>query len=74
MPNSDDVLIQVENVSKKFCRSLKRSMLYSIEDISRVGCILCTNNLKANKNRTCFHSLTSARSHKQEQIVDVGES
>ncbi|WP_341327598.1 ABC transporter ATP-binding protein [Methylotuvimicrobium sp. KM2] len=35
MPNSDDVLIKVENVSKKFCRSLKRSMLYGIEDISR---------------------------------------
>ena len=35
MPNSDEVLIKVENVSKKFCRSLKRSMLYGIEDISR---------------------------------------
>ncbi|WP_431067751.1 ABC transporter ATP-binding protein [Methylotuvimicrobium sp.] len=35
MPNSDDVLIKVEHVSKKFCRSLKRSMLYGIEDISR---------------------------------------
>ncbi|MBS3952719.1 MAG: ABC transporter ATP-binding protein [Methylomicrobium sp.] len=35
MSNSDDVLIKVENVSKKFCRSLKRSMLYGIEDISR---------------------------------------
>jgi ABC-type polysaccharide/polyol phosphate transport system ATPase subunit len=35
MSNSNDVLIKVENVSKKFCRSLKRSMLYGIEDISR---------------------------------------
>ena len=35
MSNSDDVLIKVENVSKKFCCSLKRSMLYGIEDISR---------------------------------------
>jgi len=35
MPNSDDVLIKVENVSKKFCRSLKRSMLYGIDDIAR---------------------------------------
>ncbi|MGR8934500.1 MAG: ABC transporter ATP-binding protein, partial [Gammaproteobacteria bacterium] len=35
MSNSDDVLIKVENVSKKFCRSLKRSMLYGIEDIGR---------------------------------------
>lgn len=35
MPNTDDVLIKVENVSKKFCRLLKRSMLYGVEDISR---------------------------------------
>ncbi len=35
MSNSDDVLVKVENVSKKFCRSLKRSMLYGMEDISR---------------------------------------
>ncbi|WP_404357410.1 hypothetical protein [Methylotuvimicrobium sp. KM1] len=35
MTNSDDVLIKVKNVSKKFCRSLKRSMLDGIEDISR---------------------------------------
>jgi homopolymeric O-antigen transport system ATP-binding protein len=35
MPNSDEVLIKVENVSKKFCRSLKRSMLYGMVDISR---------------------------------------
>ncbi len=35
MSNSDEVLIKVENVSKKFCRSLKKSMLYGIEDIAR---------------------------------------
>ncbi len=35
MSNSEDVLIKVENVSKKFCRSLKKSMLYGIEDIAR---------------------------------------
>jgi len=32
---TDEVLIKVENVSKKFCCSLKRSMLYGIVDISR---------------------------------------
>lgn len=32
---SDEVLIKVENVGKKFCRSLKRSMLYGVEDIVR---------------------------------------
>jgi len=35
MSSSDDVLIKAENVSKKFCRSLKRSMLYGVKDISR---------------------------------------
>jgi len=33
--NSYEVLIKANNVLKKFCRSLKRSMLYGIEDISR---------------------------------------
>ena len=32
---ADEVLVRVENVSKKYCRSLKRSMLYGVEDIAR---------------------------------------
>jgi lipopolysaccharide transport system ATP-binding protein len=32
---ADDVVIRVENVSKKYCKSLKRSMLYGVEDIGR---------------------------------------
>lgn len=32
---SDDVLIQVENVSKKFCRGLKRALRYGVGDIGR---------------------------------------
>lgn len=31
----DDIAIKVENVSKKFSRSLKRSMLYGVKDIGR---------------------------------------
>src|SRR5450432_1015014 len=30
---SDEVLIQAEGVSKKFCRSLKKSMMYGVSDI-----------------------------------------
>ena len=30
---SDDVLLRVENVSKRFCRSLKRSLWYGIQDL-----------------------------------------
>jgi len=31
----NDIAIKVENVSKKYCKTLKRSMLYGISDISR---------------------------------------
>jgi lipopolysaccharide transport system ATP-binding protein len=30
---SDEVLVKVEGISKKFCKSLKRSMVYGIQDI-----------------------------------------
>lgn len=32
--DDSDVLIRVENVSKKFCRSLKRSLWYGVQDIA----------------------------------------
>ncbi len=31
----DEVLVKVEGVSKKFCRNLKRSLWYGVQDISR---------------------------------------
>ncbi len=31
---SDDVLVKVDGVSKKFCRSLKRSLWYGVKDVS----------------------------------------
>jgi lipopolysaccharide transport system ATP-binding protein len=31
--NDSDILVKVENVSKKFCRSLKKSLLYGVSDI-----------------------------------------
>jgi lipopolysaccharide transport system ATP-binding protein len=39
-----DVLINVEHVSKKYCRSLKHSMLYGIQDIIRDVCNLNGRN------------------------------
>ena len=30
---SDDVLLRVDNVSKRFCRSLKRSLWYGLQDL-----------------------------------------
>jgi len=43
-----DVLIKAEGVSKKFCKSLKRLMLYGVQDIARsmVGMSEKTNELK----------------------------
>lgn len=32
--NSQDVLIKVQGVSKKFCRSLKRSLWYGVQDVA----------------------------------------
>jgi lipopolysaccharide transport system ATP-binding protein len=31
---TDEVLVKVEGVSKKFCRSLKRSLWYGVQDVS----------------------------------------
>jgi lipopolysaccharide transport system ATP-binding protein len=33
-PEDNEVVISVENVSKKFCRDLKRSLLYAVQDIT----------------------------------------
>ncbi len=30
---SDDVLVRVDGVSKKFCKSLKRSLIYGAKDV-----------------------------------------
>ena len=32
---NDDILLSVDNVSKRFCRSLKRSLWYGLQDLSR---------------------------------------
>lgn len=42
---SDKVLVKVENVSKKFCRSLKRSLWYGVQDIA--GELLGRNGAQA---------------------------
>jgi len=41
---SNDVAIKVENVSKKYCKSLKRSMLYGIKDITKNALGLSSNS------------------------------
>jgi len=41
---NEDIAIKVEHVSKKFCKSLKRSMLYGIKDIARNSFGLSSNS------------------------------
>jgi lipopolysaccharide transport system ATP-binding protein len=33
-PQSADVVLSVKGISKKFCRDLKRSLLYGVQDIA----------------------------------------
>ena len=51
----NDTLIHVENVSKRFCRSLKRSLWYGVQDLGydssvvvRAGIVIC---VRANSGR-----------------------
>ena len=46
----DGVAIKVENVSKKYCKSLKRSMLYGVKDIARNTLGLGSHSDKLRKN------------------------
>jgi lipopolysaccharide transport system ATP-binding protein len=45
-----DVLIEVEQLSKKYCRSLKLSMLYGVQDIARDMFSLAGRNGQLRKN------------------------
>lgn len=45
-----DFVIKVENVSKKYCKSLKRSMLYGVKDIARNTIGLSSHSDKLRKN------------------------
>lgn len=44
-----DIVLKVENLSKKFCRSLKRSMAYGLFDITRSMVGISTNTEKLRK-------------------------
>jgi len=41
---NNEIAIKVENVSKKFCKSLKKSMLYGIKDITKNALTLSSNS------------------------------
>ncbi len=43
---NDEIVIKVENVSKKYCKSLRRSMLYGVRDITRNAFGMSSNSEK----------------------------
>jgi lipopolysaccharide transport system ATP-binding protein len=45
-----DVVIKIDNVCKKYCKSLKRSMLYGVKDITRNTIGLSSHSDKLRKN------------------------
>ena len=45
-----DVVIKIDNVCKKYCKSLKRSMLYGVKDIARNTIGLSSHSDKLRKN------------------------
>ena len=45
-----DVVIKIDNVCKKYCKSLKRSMLYGVKDIARNTLGLSSHSEKLRKN------------------------
>ncbi len=47
---NNDFAIKVDNVSKKYCKSLKRSMLYGVKDIARNTIGLSSHSDKLRKN------------------------
>ncbi|MBN1969066.1 MAG: ABC transporter ATP-binding protein, partial [Candidatus Delongbacteria bacterium] len=47
---NDNISIKVENVCKKYCKSLKRSMLYGVKDIARNTFGLSSHSDKLRKN------------------------
>ncbi len=50
MSHTDDFVIKVENVSKKFCQNLRRSMFYGTIDVARAMCGISYDRGKVRKD------------------------
>jgi lipopolysaccharide transport system ATP-binding protein len=46
----NEVIIEVDHVSKKYCKSLKRAMLYGIKDIARNALGICSHSERLRKD------------------------
>ena len=64
-PSDDEVLVRVEGVSKKFCRSLKKSLWYGVCDIAG-------ELLPGRKRESQRTELTTKHTNKHEKLTTDG--
>lgn len=69
-----DVMINVENVSKKYCKSLKRSMLYGISDIGKNIIGLSSRSFKLRKDEFWGVNGVSFKLKKGETLGVIGRN
>jgi len=68
----DDIAIKAEHVSKKYCKSLKRSMLYGIKDIGRNALGLSSHSEKLRKDEFWAVDDVSFEVRKRETLGIIG--
>jgi len=68
----DSFAVKVEGVSKKYCKSLKRSMLYGVKDIARNTLGLSSHSDKLRKNEFWALDDTSFEVKKGETLGIIG--
>ncbi len=73
-PSEDEVVISVENISKKFCRDLKRSLFYGIQDIATEVTGGKRKSDRLRKNEFWALSNVSFQLHRGEALGLVGSN
>ncbi len=69
---SSEIAIKVENVSKKYCKSLKRSMLYGIKDITKNALGMSSDSHLLRKNEFWAIDGVSFKVKKGETLGIIG--
>jgi lipopolysaccharide transport system ATP-binding protein len=69
-----DIAIKIDRVSKKYCKSLKRSMIYGIADIGRNVCGLSSRSHKLRKNEFWAVDDVSLEIRKGETVGLIGQN
>jgi ABC-type polysaccharide/polyol phosphate transport system ATPase subunit len=72
--NNNEVLIKAENLSKKFCLSLKRSLWYGIQDIASEVIALETNKHELRKNEFWALQNVSFEVRRGEMLGIIGQN